>query len=340
MAKVSVIMPLYNAEKFLELSVQSVLSQTFKDFELIMVDDCSTDGTLALAESFEDERIKILRNKKNLGTPGATRNVGLAAAKGEYVYFMDDDDVLLERGLEVLAEAAEKNSADAVNTTKWYIFKNYETASMSDTDMSLINVRPAAPVSADLKTRIYQEFIGRGMHIAPWLFLYRREFLLANKIRFPAEVAEDIFFNFDVVCATWKIVKLDEPFYIWRPHKTSATHDPARLKKNLQSIFALHEHIREKLAPLNDLNFTEGILIYWINHVIMSYVLPFIDKNSLLAPAGINEALRQRFGKNAPLVATLLQMTVQGILLSKENVSLRLNLNRLTKQLEQLSRVK
>ena len=159
MARVSVVMPLYNAENFLELSVQSVLSQTFKDFELIMVDDCSTDGTLAVAESFDDARIKILRNEKNLGTPGATRNVGLDAAQGEYVYFMDDDDVLLERGLEILVDAAEKNSADAVNATKWYYFKKYEDASAGDTDIDWDGMFDALPVADDLKTRIYQEFV-------------------------------------------------------------------------------------------------------------------------------------------------------------------------------------
>ena len=340
LAKISVIMPLYNAEKFLEQSIKSVLSQTFKDFELILVDDCSTDGTLAVAESFDDARIKILRNKKNLGMPGSTRNVGLNAAQGEYVYFMDDDDVLLERGLEVLVDAAEKNSADVVSTTKWYISKKYEIVGTSNTDATLIQFRPAAPVSADLKTRIYQEFVQKGMHVAPWLFLYRREFLLANKIRFPSEVAEDVFFNFDVVCATGKIVKIDEPFYIWRPHRTSATHDPARLKKNLLSIFTLHKHIRKKLMALNDLNFTEEILIYWMNHVLKSYVMPFVDKNSLMVPAGINEVLEQQFGKNAPLVATFLQMSFQGIITSKENMSLRLNVNSLTKQLQRSSKAK
>ena len=338
MARVSVVMPLYNAENFLELSVQSVLSQTFKDFELIMVDDCSTDGTLAVAESFDDARIKILRNEKNLGTPGATRNVGLDAAQGEYVYFMDDDDVLLERGLEILVDAAEKNSADAVNATKWYYFKKYEDASAGDTDIDWDGMFDALPVADDLKTRIYQEFLLRRMHITPWLFLYRREFLLANQIRFPAEVAEDVFFNFDVVCATSRIAKVDEPFYIWRPHKTSAQHNPARLQKNMLSILALHDHIEEKLAPLNDSAFTAEVLHYWTNHVMGSYVLPFADSKNALAE--IARALEPRFGKNAAFILTLLQMYFRGQTVMTENERLKLRLAELTKKLNLLLNAK
>ena len=307
MARVSVVMPLYNAENFLELSVQSVLSQTFKDFELILVDDCSTDGTLAAAENFDDARITILRNEKNLGTPGATRNVGLDAAQGEYVYFMDDDDVLLERGLEILVDAAEKNSADAVNASKWYESQNLDASSADEIKLDLQRMQSSA-VSADLQTRIYQEFLRGGMHIAPWLFLYRREFLLANGIKFPAEAAEDVFFNFDVICATGKIVKVDEPFYIWRAYTDSTTRNPARLAKNLQSILKLHAHISEKLSPLGDAEFTADVLKFWTRHTLRSYVVPILQRKS---QAEISQALAPAFAQNAPFVATLLQLYAQ-----------------------------
>ncbi|MBO4401419.1 MAG: glycosyltransferase family 2 protein [Selenomonadaceae bacterium] len=307
MAKISVVMPLYNAERFLELSVRSVLEQTFKDFELILVDDCSTDGTLAVAESFDDARIKILRNEKNLGTPGAARNVGFDAAQGEYVYFMDDDDVLLERGLEILFNAAVKNSADAVNATKWYESQNLDAPNADEIKLELQEMQNST-VSADLQTRLYQEFLRGGMHIAPWLFLYRREFLLANGIKFPAAAAEDVFFNFDVLCATGKIFKVSEPFYIWRAYKGSTTQNPARLAKNLQSILALHKHILEKLSPLGDAEFTADVLRFWTWHTLRSYVLPILQRKS---QAEISQALAPDFAQNAPFVATLLQLYSQ-----------------------------
>ena len=92
--KVSVIMPMYNEEKYLSESIESILNQTFKDFELIIIDDCSTDNSIEIVESYKDKRIRLIRNKVNLGTV-RTRNVGLKIAKGKYVAIMDSDDVSL-----------------------------------------------------------------------------------------------------------------------------------------------------------------------------------------------------------------------------------------------------
>ena len=97
--KISVVMPVYNSEKFLRESIESILNQTFKDFELIILNDCSTDGSLKIIKSYKDKRIKLIENKKNIGTV-KTRNVGLRAAKGEYVAIMDSDDVSYRKRLE------------------------------------------------------------------------------------------------------------------------------------------------------------------------------------------------------------------------------------------------
>lgn len=92
--RVSVIMPLYNAEKHLREAIDSILNQTFNDFEFIIIDDCSTDGTAAILDSYEDTRIIRLRNSQNLGIVGAL-NRGLDAARGDYIARMDGDDISL-----------------------------------------------------------------------------------------------------------------------------------------------------------------------------------------------------------------------------------------------------
>ncbi|MCU0498899.1 MAG: glycosyltransferase, partial [Anaerolineae bacterium] len=92
MPKVSVIMPLYNAEKHLQAALASVIAQTFTDYELIVIDDCSTDGTSAILATFDDPRIVRLRNDQNLGIVGAL-NRGLAIARGQYIARMDGDDL-------------------------------------------------------------------------------------------------------------------------------------------------------------------------------------------------------------------------------------------------------
>lgn len=115
MAEVSIIVPVYNSEKFLDAAVQSVLAQTYGDWELILVDDCSTDGSLSLANQYatSDNRIKALKNENNSG-PARTRNVGIEAAIGKYLSFLDSDDTLKPNFLERMVETAEKYDADIV----------------------------------------------------------------------------------------------------------------------------------------------------------------------------------------------------------------------------------
>ena len=90
--KVSVIMPIYNAEKYISFAIDSILEQSFEDFELIMIDDCGEDGSIDIAKRYDDPRITILKNDGNQGI-AYSRNRGMDSAKGEYIALMDDDDV-------------------------------------------------------------------------------------------------------------------------------------------------------------------------------------------------------------------------------------------------------
>ena len=99
MPKVSVVMPAYNAEAYIGAAMESILSQSFGDFEFLILNDCSTDGTEAIIKSYDDPRIVYLKNEKNLGV-AATLNKGLAAAQGEYIARMDADDFSLPQRFE------------------------------------------------------------------------------------------------------------------------------------------------------------------------------------------------------------------------------------------------
>lgn len=102
MPKISVILPAYNAEKYIKEAIDSVLLQTYRDFELIILNDCSKDNTEQIIRSYEDDRIVYLKNQVNMGV-AATLNRGLAAATGEYIARMDADDVSLPRRFEMQA---------------------------------------------------------------------------------------------------------------------------------------------------------------------------------------------------------------------------------------------
>lgn len=120
---VSVIMPAYNAENFLSDSINSVLAQTFRNWELIITDDGSIDNTKAVIESFctKDVRIKYLYQEN--GGQGKARNLGLSTSKGKYIAFLDADDFWLPEKLEVQIKQLEENKVDLVFSDCW-VFNN------------------------------------------------------------------------------------------------------------------------------------------------------------------------------------------------------------------------
>lgn len=112
---VSVVMPAYNAEKYIDQAISSVISQTYTKWELLIIDDCSTDGTAKIAECFasQDSRIRLLRNSQNMGV-ARTRNRGFDIAKGEWIALLDSDDVWHKEKLEKQLAVASCTEADIV----------------------------------------------------------------------------------------------------------------------------------------------------------------------------------------------------------------------------------
>ncbi len=95
---VSIVMPNYNSEKYVEATIKSVLSQTYQNWELLFIDDCSTDNSLKIVQSFKDDRIKILKNEVNSGA-AVSRNYALRMAEGRWIAFLDSDDLWEEEKL-------------------------------------------------------------------------------------------------------------------------------------------------------------------------------------------------------------------------------------------------
>ena len=117
---ISIIVPVYNAEKFIRETIQSVLDQTYTDFELLLVDDCSRDKSVEVIGSFEDARVILLRQEQNAGAYAA-RNRGLKEAKGRYIAFLDSDDCWEPCKLEHEMAFMERENAG-------FVFTGYEFA--------------------------------------------------------------------------------------------------------------------------------------------------------------------------------------------------------------------
>ena len=174
---VSVIIPVYNTERYIDRCLESVLSQSAGDIEVICVDDASVDGTPALLAAWKerDSRIRVIRNPENM-LESVSRNVGLEAARGDYVYFIDSDDWIDPGYLEAMLEHACKSGLPVVINANY--LQEYENGAKSTFhgDFGFIREGVCSYLPGDIHN-----------HFPPvvWTRLFRKDWLDANHIRFP-----------------------------------------------------------------------------------------------------------------------------------------------------------
>ena len=221
----SVIIPLYNAEKYIGECLDSLLKQTFKNFEVIVVDDCSTDNSVNVVERYIPKfggRLKLSRMNKNSGKPSFPRNKGLTVSRGEYVYFMDNDDLLTSTALAELYTLAKDFDVDVVYCEKYYVCgANREDVKLtSDQRPGFVDkpiIETTDPVER-MKKIIEYSFI-----VMPWAYLTRRNLLTENEISFPNIIRDDSIWSWNVIFSAKKILRVPNAVYVWRNVKSSIT---------------------------------------------------------------------------------------------------------------------
>lgn len=199
--KISVIIPIYNVEKYLKDCIDSVLSQSFKNLEVILVDDGSPDNSGKIADSYalKDNRVKVI-HKKNGGIADA-RNVGLENATGEYIMFIDSDDFLLQDALKILENKIEKENAD-------YVIANYINC---DEESNLWD----APVFSKEKYKEFKLNIKDYkdsfyiMNSAVWNKMFNHDFIKKLNLKFVEGVPAE-----DAIFTTYCFIKSQSVFYI------------------------------------------------------------------------------------------------------------------------------
>ncbi len=187
MPKVSIIIPVYNTERYLSRCLESVVGQTLKDFEVLCVDDFSTDGSLSFLERFAsiDRRFKILKMPENRGLSLA-RNNGLDYASGEYVYFLDSDDWIDTDFLEAMCSKADEFSLNEVVNTNYV--REYEGSNLNIEDDERLVFKEGFWDSRVIQSRFNNP--------AVWCRLFRKSCLDDLKLRFSdVRYAEDVPFS-------------------------------------------------------------------------------------------------------------------------------------------------
>lgn len=204
--KISVVIPVYKTEKYLRSAVDSILNQTYKNLEVILVDDGSPDNCPALCDEIVKRNFNVSVIHKENGGLSSARNAGIEVAKGKYILFLDSDDTLEENAIKEMLEIAEKESADAVLPNSYY--KTYEDKENKDLAL-LFKKEMFSSVPQDFALNVQ---IGETRGYRSTAVLYRLNVILDNNIRFPlGKISEDYFYNLDFMSVAKKIALYDKP---------------------------------------------------------------------------------------------------------------------------------
>ncbi len=247
MVKISIIAPVYGVEKYIHQFLESIEGQSFKDIEVILVDDGSPDNCPKILDAFakKDSRYKVI-HQKNGGVSDA-RNTGLAEITGKYVYIIDSDDWLAEKALEELWIEAERTSADI-------IYGDYFTVTKDGQQLVHAFDEPFfTDKKSEIKTLCYSVLNNGAVlstscpefkHIrdiggAPWRAMIKASVITKSKLRYDTDLrnlGEDIMFMQHVLDQTDSVAYIQKPIYHYRMREESLSHG---FKENLLDIYQI-----------------------------------------------------------------------------------------------------
>mgnify|MGYP002579013861 CR=1 FL=1 len=266
---VSIIVPVYNVQNSVARCLESICAQTWKDIEVILVNDGSRDESFSICEQFreKDPRI-VLVDKSNSGV-SETRNCGMSLARGKYVQFVDSDDYLDPDFTERLVTAAEANNADLVIAPYWMVIP----ANSSKATQALENLQENLGIDAEKKPDDIREygFLPEGIYDRDtfalrlmekpasffysvlWNKLYRREIIMAHDIRCDEEFtwSEDMLFNLSYIRYADSFYAIRTPLYYYsrrRKHSLSASVNPAQVVTTKASLFKYYKELYVQLG--------------------------------------------------------------------------------------------
>ena len=242
MCKISVLIPIYNVEKYLRQCLDSVVNQTLKDIEIICINDGSTDSSLKIINEYasQDSRIKVI-DKKNTGY-GHSMNCGLKAAQGEYIGIVESDDFADLKMFDTLYNTAKKFNAEVVKSNYWEQVSDYSR---------FIEVGKLTPYE-----EIFIPINNNSIFQAPtsiWSAIYSRSFLLKNDIYFnetPGASYQDVSFVFKVLACTERLFFIKEAFLHYRKDNPNSS---VKSKEKVYCIFDEFNEIERFLKERKDI---------------------------------------------------------------------------------------
>ena len=257
--RVSIVIPIYNSEIYLKRCLDSVINSTYKNIELILLDDGSTDKSLTICNNYQEKYKKIIRvySHKNMGV-AKTRNKGIKLATGKYIMFIDNDDFIDEDYIEKYYKVVSDNNLDVV-------MGGYERVDEENKTLTVSSLH-------DYEWSKYKI-------VAPWAKIYRLDYLRKNKIEFlNTNIGEDIYFNVQVINMTDKIKIIDNTSYKWFYNRRSISNTVhKKADENIQFEFLLDQTYK-KLKEIGKEK--DPLVEYFFIKTVCWFIFYIIKNNS------------------------------------------------------------
>ena len=212
---VSIIVPTYNACEYIQQTISSVLFQTYHNWELLIIDDCSSDNTISIVKEFaeSDPRIRYFSTNQNTGSPSQPRNIGIEQAKGDYIAFLDSDDIWLPNKLEEQLAFMQEHGYD-------FVYSNYEKMSWDGKrEQRIVKVKGSASYKDILKT-----------NEIPCLTVLLKKELLEN-VRFKSVPDEDCVCWLDILKRGYRAYNTGKVHAVYREAKQSRSSNKFKMFK-------------------------------------------------------------------------------------------------------------
>ena len=281
---ISIIIPIYNSEKYIKRCIDSIINQSYKNIEIILIDDGSTDNSRNICEKYSsiDSRFKIL-SKKNGGVSSA-RNVGVKNAKGEYIMFVDADDWLEKDAIITLYNTLKEHNVDIVRGNfycnndkrnfKIEIQNKYENIKIKKNDKKL-------------KIEIINDLLLGKLKAFVWLLLIKKEIIVSNKILFNTNISfmEDLIFYIRLISIdNISFYMLDKDIYCYYFNNNSASKSKSQNKiiENIENVLSVNKIVREILYNSKMLNEETQTRMCTANfNIIMNYYFSLYKVNKI-----------------------------------------------------------
>lgn len=281
---VSIVMPVYNVEKYLRETLNSIVNQTYQNFEVICVDDGSTDKSLDILKEYKkkDIRFKIIQQKNQYA--GVARNNGMRVSKGKYIMFLDSDDVFEKKMLASLVSVAEKENTDIVFFGFYHFKNNLNHHSLMGIPYSSKGI--CSP--SDHKEDIFR--IAQGV---PWNKFYNREFVMQTGLQFQElQSNNDVFFSKTIVVEAERLLFLNKRFVYYRISNSDSLQGSYKLASGnfTKCILAIYD----KLQSLGKYDFYKES---FENYVIESFMLIFNKCRNMDDFKTVCKFIRESFDK-------------------------------------------